>query len=195
MNVYDFDQTIFYPDSSYCFTLWYLKKHPLAALICAVPTAVFSLLYLLKLVTKERFKEKIFAYVRYIDDIDAELKRFWEEKEHKLCAWYLEQRREDDVIVSASPDFMVRPIAEKLGFRLIATDMDKKTGRIRGRNCDSDEKLRRFRLVYPEAEVESFYSDSLSDAPMAGIARRAYLVRGKGQRIVPWPAAATDRLR
>ena len=28
MNVYDFDQTIFYPDSSYCFLLYCLKKYP-----------------------------------------------------------------------------------------------------------------------------------------------------------------------
>ena len=187
MNVYDFDQTIFYPDSSYCFTLWYIKKHPLVGLLCAPAAALFSLLYLFRLVPKERFKEKIFAYLRYIDDIDSEILRFWKENEYRLCPWYLEQRRDDDVIVSASPDFLVRPICEKLGVELIATDMDRNTGRIRGRNCDSDEKLRRFRVLYPDGKISGFYSDSLSDAPLAGIAERAYLVKGKGCKVSPWP--------
>jgi len=188
MNVYDFDQTIFFPDSSYSFTFRYLKKHPLVALICAPATALFGLLYLFRLVSKERFKEKIFAYVRYIKDVDAEIARFWDETGgRKMCAWYLNQRREDDVIVSASPDFMVRPMAERLGITLIATDMDKRTGKIRGRNCHGEEKVRRFREVFPDAEIDNFYSDSLTDTPMARLAKNAYIVYSKGRKQKPWP--------
>ena len=76
-------------------------------------------------------------------------------------------------------------VAEELGVRLIATPMDPYSGKIRGRNCHDKEKVRRFRETFPEAHIDRFYSDSLSDAPMAALADEAFLVR-KG-KCVPWP--------
>jgi phosphoserine phosphatase len=63
--------------------------------------------------------------------------------------------------------------------------MDPYSGRILGRNCHDEEKLRRFRAEYPDADIDCFYSDSLSDAPLASIAAHAILV--KGDRLLPWP--------
>ncbi|MHB8097166.1 MAG: hypothetical protein ACYDEI_05910 [Erysipelotrichaceae bacterium] len=45
--------------------------------------------------------------------------------------------------------------------------------------------MRRFREIYPEAHVNSFYSDSLSDTPMALLADESFLVTPEG--IIPWP--------
>ena len=47
------------------------------------------------------------------------------------------------------------------------------------------EKVRRFQAEFGAARPDAFYSDSLSDAPMARLATRAYLVRG--ERVLPWP--------
>ena len=80
----------------------------------------------------------------------------------------------------------MRPAAERLGVWLIATPMDKRTGKIEGRNCHDEEKVRRFRAEYPGAEVEEFFSDSLSDTPMARLAKRAFLVK-RGGVLTPWP--------
>ena len=63
--------------------------------------------------------------------------------------------------------------------------MDKKTGRITGENCHDSEKVKRFYAQYPDAHTECFYSDSLSDSPMAEIADKAYLV--KNGTLSPWP--------
>jgi phosphoserine phosphatase len=76
-------------------------------------------------------------------------------------------------------------LAETRSPNLIASRVDPKTGQYTGRNCDGAEKLRRFREEYGETPVEEFYSDALSDAPMARIAQRAFLV--KGDRVTPWP--------
>ena len=65
--------------------------------------------------------------------------------------------------------------------------MDKRTGKMYGRNCHGEEKVRRFYAAHPGAVTEAFYSDSLSDTPMARIAQRAYLIIDKGQTTVPWP--------
>ena len=35
--------------------------------------------------------------------------------------------------------------------------------------------------------VENFYSDSLTDTPLAKLADKAYLIVDKGQTPVPWP--------
>ena len=102
-----------------------------------------------------------------------------------MRAWYQAQRREDDVIVSASPEFLLAPIAAQLGARLIASRVDPFTGQYDGENCHGAEKVRRFQAEFGAAQPDAFYSDSLSDAPMARLATRAYLVRG--ERVLPWP--------
>ena len=73
----------------------------------------------------------------------------------------------------------------ELGVGLIATPMDKHTGKILGENCHDTEKVRRFQEQYPGEHTECFYSDSLSDTPMAELADRAFLVT-KG-KLSPWP--------
>ena len=63
--------------------------------------------------------------------------------------------------------------------------MNPETGRIAGRNCHGAEKVVRFHQEMGDAQVDEFYSDSLSDAPMARLAKKAYLV--KGEKLAPWP--------
>ena len=119
------------------------------------------------------------------EDVDAVVEDFWACHQDGIGAWYLRQKREDDIIISASPEFLLSPIARQLGVRLIATPMDKHSGKILGKNCHDTEKVRRFYEEYPNAHTEEFYSDSLSDTPMAEIADRAFLVK-KGS-LSPWP--------
>ena len=66
--------------------------------------------------------------------------------------------------------------------------MDKHTAKIDGLNCHGKEKVRRFYKEFPEdTVVENFYSDSLTDTPLAKLADKAYLIVDKGQTPVPWP--------
>lgn len=185
MNCYDFDQTIFYPDSSCCFYLYCLRHYPRAVLRSLPATTVLGIRYLRKTADTKALKEKVFGFLPYLDDVDGIVEAFWEENRSRLGDWYLRQKREDDLILSASPEFLLRPVAEELGVRLIATPMDRYTGRISGLNCHDEEKVRRFYREYPGGHVEAFYSDSLSDTPMAQIADRAYLVKNGEQ--IRWP--------
>jgi phosphatidylglycerophosphatase C len=185
MNVYDFDQTIFYPDSSYCFLMHCLKKYPAAFLPLLPGVIVLGAGKLLGVTSTKRVKEKIFSFVKRVPDVDAELELFWNEHLKNIQPWYLAKKRADDLIISASPDFIVRPAAEKLGVRLIATPMDRRSGKIEGKNCHDHEKVRRFRNEYPGEKVEEFYSDSRHDLPMAKLAGKAFIV--KRGRLSPWP--------
>ena len=79
-------------------------------------------------------------------------------------------------------------MTDRLGIRLIASDMDKRTALLNGLNCYGEEKVRRFYEQFPkDSKVESFYSDSLTDTPLARLADKAYLIVNKGQTPVPWP--------
>ena len=90
----------------------------------------------------------------------------------------------DDVIVSATPGFILEPIAGKLGVKLIATRMDKKTGELSGTYNYGEEKVRRFKEIYGDVRPEKFYSDSYTDEPMAKLAGEAFIV--SGDEITPW---------
>ena len=125
--------------------------------------------------------------------MDGIVEDFWEEEfERGIADWYLRQKQPDDLIISASPEFLVRPAAERLGVRLIATRMDRHTGRILGKNCRDHEKVTRFLREYPGETVDEFYSDSLSDAPMAKLADRAFIAIGRDDP-VPWPDMGARR--
>ena len=88
------------------------------------------------------------------------------------------------MIISASPEFLLKPICKKLGIKyLIASRVDPSTGMYLGENCYGEEKVRRFKKQF-DTKPEEFYSDSLSDAPMANIAEKAFLV--DDDILIPW---------
>lgn len=183
MNVYDFDKTIYNGDSTIDFYLFSLRKKPL--LIRYLPIQIFSfVLYYSHKIDKTQLKEKFF---RFVESIDCEkyVVAFWEKHQQKMADWYMEQQKDDDLIISASPDFLLRPLCERMGIQhLIASEVDPKTGKFLSENCYGAKKVDRFKEVFGEGRIDSFYSDSLSDSPMAQLADRAFLVTKKG--ILKW---------
>lgn len=183
MNVYDFDQTIFHPDSSYCFICYCLRHRTLAFSRCLPSVMLESVRYILGgREDAKKLKESLFSFLNRIDNIDALVHEFWQSHDKQISSWYLRQKRADDIIISASPEFLLRPVADSLGVRLIATKMNPYNGKIKGKNCHDREKVRRFLEAYPDAVVDEFYSDSLCDEPMAKIAVKAFLVTGNVRR-------------
>jgi len=184
MNVFDFDGTIYDGDSSINFWLFCLKND--IKLIRFFPLQVSGLfLYIFKFVDKKEFKKLFFKFLQGIKDIDACILSFWIENENKIKGWYKEMQASDDCIISASPDFLLRPICKKIGINnLIATNMDQKTGNILGENCYGTVKPILFKEKFGKIEIENFYSDSKSDLPMALLAGNAYFV--KKNQIQKW---------
>lgn len=183
MNAYDFDNTIYKGDSTADFIFWCLKKRPFLGFRLLPGTAAFGG-YLLKLCGKTYFKEKFYRILDSIPDVRKSAEEFWDEYDENIKQWYLDQKREDDVIISASPEFLLKPICQRLGIKhLIASRVDIATGMYLGKNCYGDEKVRRFKKRFDTAPDE-FYSDSLSDAPMANFSHKAFLV--DDDILIPW---------
>jgi len=185
MNVFDLDGTIIDGDTGTDFYLYLLARHPW--LFYRSPQVLLAgALFWLGLISSVQMRNLFYpAFMPYVS-LENEVIAFWMERKCKLKPWYLEMRRPDDIITTASPECLVRPLTEELGVRLIAADVDSGTGKVIGRGNRDVAKPINFRFQYPDAVIEKFYSDSLSDSPMAELAEEAFLVLRNGD-IMPWP--------
>ena len=184
MNVYDFDGTIYKKDSTVQFYLFCLKRNPLLIRYIFVQLWYF-VIYVFSLVDKKRFKQGFFSFLKGIKDVDMLVDEFWKSNTKHINAWYLDQKKQTDVIISASPEFLLLPIAKTLGVgKLIASKVDKNTGAFLSENCYGEEKVKRFLDECSDEIIDSFYSDSLSDLPLAKMSKAAYFV--KDDKPIAW---------
>lgn len=182
MNVYDFDKTIYHGDSSVDFYFYCLWTRP--KIMIYFPVILLSIgLFLIGIYNKTKLKEKFYSYLVLFDDIDTVIDNFWKDNNNNIKQWYLEKRESSDLIISASPEFLLKPICKKLNINLIASKVDKNNGKYEGENCYGEEKVKRFFDKYT-GPIEKFYSDSLSDAPLAEIAVDSFIVRE--DNIIKW---------
>ena len=184
MNAYDFDHCIYAGDCTIDFYRYCLKKK--TALLRYLPRQIWGLvLYAFGFIQKTSFKERFFSFLQGVDDRDAMIATFWATHKEKIYGWYMEHQNENDLIISASPEFLLQPICDHLGVKhLVASRVDPKTGRFTGENNYGAEKPKRLLEDMGVSAVDAFYSDSLSDTPMAQIAQSAYMVR-HGE-LTPW---------
>ena len=177
INVYDFDGTIYDGDSSVDFYLFCLKKK--IKIIRRLPSFCFNIiLYLLKRISKEQLKESYFSFLNDVDNIDSVISEFWYKYKNKIKKFYIDKEHKNDFIISASPYFLLKPICDELKIKeLIATNVDKNTGKFLELNCYGDEKVKRLKEKYKKVIIEEFYTDSLSDLPLINISRKSYIVK------------------
>ena len=183
MNVFDFDKTIYDGDSTYAFIKFSMKKHPKALLYLPYIGWVSMMYYIFHRGTKTQFKEKMYRFLKACDtknDVD----KFWDLNLKNIKPYYRKLHRDDDVIISASPEFLLKPLEKRLHIRVIASRVSPVDGKTTGENCYHEEKVRRFKEVFPDGEIHSFYSDSYSDEPIAMLAKKAYIV--KDNEVTAW---------
>ncbi len=184
INVYDFDNTIYRGDSSFDFFRHCAAKYP-RVLLCAVGSLPRFLGMALGLTEKTRAKERFYRYLRHVPEVTEEVDRFWLTHDKNLKDWYFAQKKTDDLVISASPVFLLEPLMRRLNLRFIASRVDPKTGLYDGANCHGEEKVRRMRELYPDVQIDLFYSDSLNDTPLARIAQEAFMVKGDERTAFP----------
>ncbi len=179
MNCYDFDNTIYKGDSSTDFYKYCLAHYPRILRRFPGQLTAFLKFYVFHTISKTEMKEVFYRYFLDIPDMQKAVADFWEKNLRKVKPFYKELQKEDDVIISASPEFFLAPAMTSLNIsHFMASPVDETTGKHFGLNCHGEEKVRRFYERFPEGEVDAFYSDSYSDTPMAKLAKRAYFVTG-----------------
>ena len=186
MNVYDFDGTIFYSDCSIGFACWCMKRHP-KLLVTYLPRVLKNLvLYKTGKIPNYLMQRKMFSYLTMVDDFDVQIERYWDKYEKRISAWYLAQKRPDDLIISASPACIIGPIAKRLGVRYMASEYDREYGVFVNNLMYAKEKSK-YIIDHGFPMIENFYSDSLADTPLALCAEKAHLVTNKASTVIDWP--------
>ncbi|MBO9657705.1 MAG: haloacid dehalogenase-like hydrolase [Chitinophagaceae bacterium] len=138
-----------------------------------------------KVISNQLAKEKILAHFfagMPVEQFSLLCKRFVEEKLPALIRpGALEEIREHQkngtavVIVSASPQNWISEWTNKIDVQLMATNLivvnGRITGKIEGKNCHGQEKVRRIRDKYTLDEYADIYAygDSKGDLPMLTI--------------------------
>lgn len=189
MNGYDFDKTILKGNSVRRFFMFCCLRLPYLWLL--LPELLLAvILYGLRIVRKEGFLRMLELYILLVPCRKKFVARFWDKNIKHVRKWYLDAKRSDDVVVSASPNFLIEEICSRLGVACIASKTGKR-GQVVGKHCYGENKVTMFRERFGDVTLETFYSDNMSDAPMFRYAQRGYLVKGNditpvyenGQRI------------
>ena len=175
------------------FYFFSLKKSPM--LIRFLPIQIIGFIkYMFGMYSKLQFKEKFYSFLKGIKDVDSMVELFWNENQDKIKDWYLKSKEESDVIISASPEFLLNTICRRIGIKhLIASEVNKDTGICEGENCYGEEKVLRFKKYFEKGEIKKFYSDSLSDAPISLMASERYIV--SGNNILPWDQYSPGKVK
>ena len=180
MNVYDFDNTIYDGESVIDFYFYALKKQP--GLISVLPKLIEMLIkYKLCIISSNELlqvAEKYAAKILGKTDFESLVSGFWDKNLGRIKSFYLKQKRDDDLILSASWSFLIEEACHRLGIRrVIGSHIDIKTGKIH-RLCFREKKVQIFRDAFPDDVIDEFYTDSMNDAPMFPLAKRVFLVKG-----------------
>ena len=176
IDVLDFDGTLYSKDSSVEFFKYCLKNN--IFIIFFVPKIIICfLLYSLDFISIEKVKESFFLFLKYIKDIDKYVNDFWIINKKYIRYDLLDNCDNEIVVISASPTFLIEGICKELSIKyVIGSNFDKKCGTIDGANCKGNEKVNRLNDLFKIYEVNSFYSDSYSDIPLASIAINPYFI-------------------
>ena len=141
--------------------------------------------YLLRFHDFHENTEKFYRFTPELENPEQLIQEFWDKNIRKIKKWFYSLHMENVLIVSASADFLIKALQERLNFAgYVATQVDLKTGAVKGgRTCIGKEKLKRFQQEKPEARLEAFYSDSKKDRPMASAAKVSYKVKRNSIKI------------
>ena len=97
------------------------------------------------------------------------------EKIEQLCL----NKKNLNIIVSASPENWISPWASKFGIEVIATKLEFRSGiiKIAGENCNGQEKVRRIKEAIDLSKFEKIiaYGDSKGDFPMFSLSDEKHL--------------------
>ena len=169
IDIYDFDKTIVPFDSGSRFALYCLLHYPWIIIYLPI-VAVSAILMLLKVINFTSFKKTCFMFVPLIP-LKKAVNGFWNKYEKEVHKWFFNRKR-TCVVISASPDFLLEEIANRLSFvYLICTRHSKKSGIIIGENCRDGEKVRRLYEKFSDIQVIDVYSDSIKhDKPIFSLA-------------------------
>ena len=178
IDVYDFDGTIYDGDSTVDFVRFCLRRHP--SMITGLPKVIAAAMKISRSGLTQ-FKSVLFGEMAKRFSLEKEAALFWqsEKTRSKLGAWFQSRPRDLPIVIaSASPEFELQYAAEILGVQtLIGTRCDAQTGKLIGKNCKGEEKLRRIEEAVGKFEIRAMYTDDAkADGALLACAEEGYIL-------------------
>ena len=193
MNGYDFDDTILKGNSMVRFSMYCSIRLPY--LIIFIPVLIVAvLLRAVRILTKNRYLHMISWFVALVPHAERFASKFWDKNMKHIKGWYLAQRRDDDVVISASPQFLAGEACRRLGIRCVGSPLSPRSARLYGEHVYAEQKVETYKENFGDQPLATYYSDSLSDTPMFEFAEKGYFVSGNdvmllyenGQKLLPY---------
>jgi len=181
MNVYDFDNTIYDGESSFDFFLFCMKKNK--RFLRILPLILYKMVkYKMCIITIEELIRNAETYAmeffNTFPDLNEMIKEFWDLRMDRIKPYYKKQQKDDDLVISASPDFLLSEVCERLGIKnCICTRVNSSTGKVEAL-CFRSNKVDLFYKEFPDGVIDNFYTDSRNDKPLIKISNAAYIVKG-----------------
>jgi HAD superfamily hydrolase (TIGR01490 family) len=188
---FDFDKTITTKDAFVPF-LYCVFGAP-RVWLAFLRLLVLGIRVVLKHASRDEYKARIIALLftnENVLDVQAHVPQFaervfeWVNPEARDRIRWHQTQGHTVVIVSASLDIYLKPLAQKLGINdLLATrletDHHKYTGKLIGKNCRAAEKVERLKQQYGDLnDIELYaYGDSDGDKEMLAAAAHAFYRR------------------
>ena len=181
MNVYDFDNTIYDGESALDFFFAYVRVKPNMMLLIPKVLRAMTLYSMGKVTIEDAMKKyapDIKKYYCQYDNWQQFTVDFWDKRMDKIKPFYETIRKDDDLILSASPELTIKEICSRLGIRhYVCSVIDDDTGEVT-RLCMRQNKIKYFREFYPDAHIDNFYTDSIeNDGFFAELAEHVFLVK------------------
>lgn len=179
LDIYDFDKTMVPFDSGSLFCVYAMLHYPKA--IRNLPRMLISVLKYLKHKNLTEMKSEIFCFIRDIP-VEKAAKKFWDKYEKYIFDWAKKENRERySVLISASPQFLIREVAGRIEIDDCFCTQHDSDGKIIGINCHDRENVRLFKEKYEGSTVINVYSDSIeNDKYIFSLGQNCfYTVKGK----------------
>lgn len=189
MDVFDFDGTLYSGNASFDFYEFCISKYSAVRKHRIDDLLIFISYAMSTPEQKEKF-DALFSWTSKIPDIDKSVSAFWEEHKHKLNDRYSKVSA-NDIIASASPRFLLVPIAASANSVLVASEVDYNSGKTT-RYCYGKTKQQMILEATNGETINCFYSDSRSDDATAAISLSPlFIENGKEPRA--WDAISRKR--
>ncbi len=182
MNVFDFDNTIYDGESFVDLFKMMLKKDP--SLLHHAPKLAYCILrYKVGRLDMQGVYEKYSpVFEQYVAkmpyDFNELAVEFWDKHFCNIKPIFKELLKEDDAVISASPNVIIAEACRRLGVKnYVGSDIDSQSGEIRFM-CFGKNKIEAFNKAYPNERIECFYTDSIHDKPLMDISDKVFMVKG-----------------
>ncbi|MBE6828032.1 MAG: hypothetical protein E7514_05395 [Ruminococcaceae bacterium] len=180
VNVYDFDNTIYDGETLADYFMYFARRDiKIWKYIPGLLVVAFKEKFNLFTVEEalKAFASFLEGYYVNVDNPSEYIADFWDKNEKKIKPWYSEIRRDDDIIVSGTLDFILDEIASRIGLKnTVTSSVNPETGKFE-RLCFLENKVRYFKERYPDVIIKNFYTDSMNDKAMMDISENVYLVK------------------